>query len=219
MRSTEQIERDVIEELGNDPELEQAAIAARVDAGIVRLRGSAPTYSAKLAARRAAERITGVRAIVDDVVVAPPAILQRTDAQLRKAIGTALDLNVQVGRGTVRFSVIEGRVYLDGVVARQVERCAAEATVAILAGVRAIDNRIRIEPDAPPSASMIEGIDRALRRSAELDCKHILIEAAPGGEIYLRGTVRSWAEVHDAERAAWSAPGVRGVVNRLAVVM
>ena len=88
----------------------------------------------------------------------------------------------------------------------------------MLAGVRGIVNLLTVDPPSSEVKPIVQGIERAFHRSAELDCKHILVEAAPDGEVQLRGTVRSWAELHDAERAAWSAPGVRGVVNRLAVV-
>jgi osmotically-inducible protein OsmY len=218
MRSDAQTERDLLEELGNDPEV-PGGIEARVDAGTVHLGGSAPTYAGKVAARRAAERVAGVRSIIDEIGVVPPCHLQRSDFELRAAVAAALDLNVQVPRGAVRTYVVDGGVRLEGVVASHADRCAAEDTVAVLAGVRAILNRIRVEPRESSRAPIIPGIERAFYRSAALDCKHILVHAAPDGEILLRGTVRSWAELRDAERAAWSAPGVRSVVNKLAVVL
>ena len=218
MRSDLQIERDVIDELASDPDVAQAAISAQVRSGIVTLGGSTPTYVARVTARRAVERIAGVRAVVDELTVTPPPALRRSDAEIARDARVALELNVLIPRG-VRVFVADACVTLDGVVRRQVDRCAVESAVAVLAGVREILNRIRLEPPSIESASIILAIERALHRSAELDCKHIVIEAATDGEVFLRGMVRSWAEHRDAERAAWSAPGVRSVINRIAVVL
>jgi osmotically-inducible protein OsmY len=218
MRTDSQIEQDVNDELTGDPEVVTAGITVRVEGGAARLAGSTPTYAAKLATLRAVERVSGVRSVVDDMTVVPPPHLDRSDVAIGRAIAVAFGLNVQVPHEAISVFVIGGWVTLVGIVRTQADRCTAEATVALLAGVRGIVNRLTVDPPEAVDKSIVQGIERAFHRSAELDCKHILVEAAPDGEVQLRGTVRSWAELHDAERAAWSAPGVRGVVNRLAVV-
>jgi osmotically-inducible protein OsmY len=217
MRTDLHIERDVIDELASDPEVADAPILARVVSGIVTLQGSTPTYAGRVAAKLAVLRILGVRAVADELTVTPPPNLRRTDVEIARSVRVALELNVQVPEG-IRFGVVDGTVTLDGVVRRQADRCAAESAIAVLAGVRGIENHIRLEPHSAEPESIVLDIERALYRSAELDCKHILIEAAADGAVMLRGTVRSWAEHRDAERAAWSAAGVRGVTNRLAVL-
>ena len=219
MRTDCQIELDVLEEIASDPEVEATSVAVRVIGGVARLSGSLPTYAAKLAALRAAERICGVRAIIDDVIVTPPRHLARSDAELAGAINAILSLNVLIATDAVRVAVANGWATLDGIVPNHCARTAAETSISTLPGLRGIVNRIRLAPTTTPPSTLALGIEKALLRSAELDSKHILVEARPDGAVSLRGTVRSWAELHDAERAAWCAPGVRDVENRLAVVL
>jgi osmotically-inducible protein OsmY len=74
---------------------------------------------------------------------------------------------------------------------------------------------IEIKPRVAP-AEIRRKIEDALRRAAEIDASRVTVEAS-GGEVILRGTVRSWAERQEAERVAWAAPGVTKVDNRIIV--
>jgi osmotically-inducible protein OsmY len=216
MRTDIQLQTDVAEELRWDPSVSEKEIGIVVDAGIVTLTGSVPTYAEQIAARHAAERVAGVRGVADDLVVSTTPPLRRTDAQIASAAATALDLHVQVPVERVRLSVSDSWIILEGTVQWQYQRDAAAAAVRVLAGVRGVSNHIEVEPPVATPADVSHRIENALRRSAELDCKHIVVQIADG-QVTLRGTVRSWAERQDAERAAWSAPGVRAVIDRLMV--
>ena len=59
-------------------------------------------------------------------------------------------------------------------------------------------------------------IEAAFRRSAEVDSQKVLVETQ-NGKVTLRGDVRSWSERQEAERTAWSAPGVTQVDNLIMI--
>jgi osmotically-inducible protein OsmY len=82
-------------------------------------------------------------------------------------------------------------------------------------GVKGVSNLIQLKPRAQPS-EIKRKIQDAFKRSAEVDANRITVEAN-GGEVVLKGTVRSWIEREEAERAAWAAPGVTKVEDRIVV--
>ena len=216
MRTDAEIRRDIVDELQWDPRLGENVIRADVSRGTATLTGTVETYAQKVAARQAAERVGGVHAIVNEIVVAPPLHLQRMDSEIARCVGLALDLNVLVPPGSVRVSVRQGWVTLEGTVANHYQRDAALGAAEVLGGIRGISCRIAVEPTESIVPSTRVAIEGALQRSAELDCKHIVVQVTDS-EVTLRGIVRSWAERQDATRAAWSAPGIRAVIDRLVV--
>jgi osmotically-inducible protein OsmY len=218
MRTDAQLQSDVIDELLWDPSIRHKEIAVDVESGVVTLTGQVSSYAEKIAAQRAAERIAGVRAVADDLTVATTNHLRRSDSEIAHAVAAALLLNVQIPQNAVKARVDDAWVTLDGTVAWQYQREAAAQAVRVLAGVKGVTNAITIRPVVLSPDDVSHRIERALRRSAELDSKSIVVQTNDG-EVTLRGTVRSWAEREDAERAAWSAPGVRAVIDRLAVAL
>ena len=115
----------------------------------------------------------------------------------------------------VRITVSSGFVTLEGDVDWQYERDAAERAVRNLVGVKGVSNLIRVKPNAMPQ-NIKERIEQALRRIIEEDARNITVEVE-GSKVILRGTVRSWAERQEAERTAWSAPGITSVDNRITI--
>lgn len=210
-----QLQRDVIDELRFDPSVGSAEIGVAAKNGVVTLSGQVESSAKKYAATRAAERVSGVRAIADDLIVSLPLDKKCSDIDVAHAVASTLKWNVQVPDDQIKARVENGWVWLEGNVEWQFEVSAAERAVRQLTGVRGITNLLRVKT-RPAAPDVKQRIEDALKRHAELDAKKIMVETADG-RVTLRGTVRSWAERSDAENAAWSAPGVIAVEDQLAV--
>jgi osmotically-inducible protein OsmY len=184
----------------------------------VTLSGTVDSYAKKLAAERAALRVGGVRAVANDIAVRLVVPTHdRTDTSIAKAVSEALDSNVLVPKGRIKVAVELGRVTLEGDVDWQFEREEAERTARRVDGVVDVTNEIVVKPRGNVTEAEIKsGIERALLRSAEVDAEQIKV-IVEGGRVILTGVVHSWAEREAAEQAAWRAPGVTQVVNKIEV--
>jgi len=216
-RTDEQIQRDVLEELNWDARVQPNEIGVAVKDGIVTLIGWVDSYTKKWAAEDAAKRVRGVKAVANDIEVRLPSSAERTDAEIAAAALHALEWDAFVPVDKVEVTVSKGWVTLRGEVEWAFQKEDAERLVRRLAGARGVTNVITVKPHARPLSSELKRkIEEALVRSAETDAKRITVEVQ-GNKVILWGKVRSWAERQEAERMAWSAPGVTEVENGILI--
>jgi len=213
MKDDEQLRRDVLAELEYDPSIDARKIGVAVEDGIVTLTGEVSTFAEKWNAERAVERVEGVRGIVNKIEV--KIVGDYTDTDIAREAADALRWNLMVPPGKVIPKVENGYITLTGEMNYDFQRRAAEKAVRYIPGVKGVINLVTIKPKVEPKA-IKEKIEDALKRMATVDAENVQVEVQ-GSEIVLRGTVRSWAERHEAEKAAWSAPGVTSVKNYITV--
>lgn len=218
VRSDEDTRNDVVAELEWEPGIDSSGIEVIVDDGVATLDGSVSSYVQKLAAERGTQRVSGVRAVHNNLEVQLPAVAERTDEDLIKAVRHALEWDVLVPTERIEVNVRDSHVTLTGEVEWEYQKSAAEVALRQLAGLRGINNRIRVSPTIQTSPDEIRGgIQKALIRNVETDASQITMDVA-GTHVTIRGSVRHWSEREEAERIAWSAPGVSSVFNDVTVL-
>lgn len=206
------VRRHVLDELDYAPMIDAAQIGVTVENGIVTLSGHVRTYAERGVAERLTRRVRGVRAVVERIEVRPPEDAPVGDEALAERCAEVLAWDAHIPEQAVSLKVERGCVTLEGSVPHYHQKSAIDRALRRLAGVTDIVNLIAVKPPVSPK-EVRRRIAAALRRSSrDPDTIQVGVE---GDTVTLDGCVDVWSEREIAERAAWSAPGVRAVKDRL----
>jgi osmotically-inducible protein OsmY len=209
----EEIQRDVLSELKWDARIQPNEIGVSVKGGIVTLTGWVDSYLKKWSAEDVAHRVNGVKAVVNDLEV--KLATERTDPDIAAAAIRSIEWDAFVPADRVQVTVSKGWVTLRGEVEWQYQKEDAERVVRRLAGVKGVTNLVTVKPRTT-ATDLKKKIEDALVRNAEIDAHQVSVEVQ-GSKAILKGIVKSWAEKEEAERVAWSAPGILSVDNRITI--
>lgn len=215
MRTDLEIQKDIKEELKWEPNLANEDIRVAVDKGIVVLSGTVDSYYKKNKAQKAANRVAGVKSVIEKLDVKLPSAIEKTDSEIENAVINELKWHSSVMEDKINVKVNNGIVTLNGDVEWDFQRTAIRNAIENLTGVRGIVNNLKIVPKLT-SGEIKQKINAAFHRNATIDAGKINVETS-GNKVILTGKVRSWMEKNEAENTAWLAPGVERVENKIEI--
>ncbi len=206
---------DVLAALQFEPSLNETRIAINVRKGVVTLLGKVDSYADKATAERVVRRVDGVRGIANDLDVEVPERHQRTDTDVAQSALDALRWDVTVPAQALQVKVEKGWLTLSGEVEWHFQKRHAEDAVRRLRGLRGVINLVTVKPQLT-AIDVKRKIEDAFERNARIHAGGIQVEVE-ANRITLTGTASSLTEMREAEAAAWAAPGVTEVANKIQV--
>lgn len=203
----------ILDELEFLPEIDAANIGVAVDNGVVTLSGHVSSYSQKISAERAVKSLKGVRAVAEEIQVRPEKGAGTADDTIANRALKIIDWSSDVPDGDIKIIVQDGWVTLEGEVDWQYQKETVERAVRKLSGVVGIHNELALRPRVD-AVNIQRSIEEALKRNAEVDAEGIHVKVQ-GDVVKLEGRVHLWRQRQIAERAAWSVPGVKEVIDHI----
>lgn len=215
MKTDTQLQSDVLAELKWDPSFNAAEIGVEVSNGVVTLSGHVDKYAEKWAAERAAQKVTGVKALAIELDVTLPGASNRSDADIARTAENVLEWTTNWPKDHVKVMVEKGWVTLSGELDYEYQRQLASSSVRHLMGVTGVSNQLTIK-SILTSSTVKSDIEAALKRRALTDAQEIMI-TVNGGEVTLTGVVHSWSERDMVSDSVWNTPGVTDVNDNISV--
>jgi len=216
MKKTDsELQHDVMAELEWEPSVDHADIGVAVHDGVVTLSGFVKSYPEKVAAEKAARRVSGVKAIAEEIKVRFASDPKTADHEIARRILDMFSWNVLIPHDKINVKVEHGWVTLAGLVDWFYQSDEARKAAGRIGGVVGVTNLIEVK-QLPVASDIKERIMAAFRRQADFDARSVTV-AAEGGKVRLGGKVRAWNERSIAERTAWAAPGVSSVEDDIIV--
>lgn len=215
MKDELHLQQRVIDALEFDPSVDAAHIGVSVDQGVVTLSGHVRSFAEKFSAERVARQVKGVHAVAQELDVRLPTDKKLADDEIAARAVRILQWDQMVPGDRITIKVEHGIVTLNGDVEWGFQRTEAENDIRKLSGVRSVINNITVVAKVSPE-DVHAKIRAALERNAEIEAAKVAV-AVSGGKVTLSGRVNAWTEREAIEHAAWSAPGVTEVEDRIEI--
>jgi len=215
MRSNEELQRDVQDAIKWEPLLNAAEIGVTVKDGVVTLSGIVSSYAKKMEAENAAKSVSGVKAVVEKIIIDFGEVVTIDDNKIAEEILNAFKWNWDIPNNTMKVKVEDGWVTLEGVLEWNYQKEAARHSASKQLGVRGVVNEVLVRSESGDEVEK-KDIELALARNWSVSTQNIMVRVS-GNRVTLTGTVESLYQKDEAARIAWNAPGVWNVDNELGI--
>ncbi len=215
MKTDAQLQNDVMAELKWDASINAAKIGVEVSNGIVTLSGHVDNFGDKWSAEKAAQKVSGVKALAVEIDVVLPGASNRNDTDIARTAKNVLEWTTDWPKNLVKVMVEDGWVTLTGELNYEFQKRVAMDAVRHLMGVKGVSNQIVIKQTLTPS-SVKSDIEAALKRRALTDAQEIMV-SVDGGKVTLTGVVHSWSERDMVSDSVWNTTGVTSVNDNISV--